>query len=73
MEAVHLARSLVHPDVDAVLRAAVGLCLARVLLGDEVGDVADHFLHAAAPHPHHASVYAGPQDIRGGNDENGDK
>ena len=73
MEAVHLARSLVHPDVDTVLGAAVGLCLARVLLGDEVGDVAHHLLHAAAPHPHDACVYGGPQDTGGGNAENGDK
>ena len=55
-EAVHLASRLVHPDVDAVLGAAIPRGLPGVLLSYEVGDAAHHLLHAAAAHPHHARV-----------------
>ena len=67
-EAVHLASGLVHPDVDAVLWAAVSLCLASVLLGKVVGYATHHLLYAAAAHPHHVTW-----DTGGGNPENGNK
>ena len=72
-EAVHLASGLVHPDVDAVLGAAVSLCLASVLLDNDVGDATHHLLYAAAAHPHHTGVYSDTWDTGGGNPKNGNK